>query len=248
MTNTNYNVPGGIYSSVIDTQQLITIKKLPLNEKGKDYFVGDIHGCYNLLMQSLEWIGFRPEIDRLISVGDLGDRGPDSFSCFKLVEQPWFHAVKGNHEDMLVGVLSGGWPTHNFIANGGEWLFKLDLKQQYKAGSLAASLPLAIEVPIKYNDEVCLLGVVHADCLVDSWNNLSTKATEEHLLWGRTRIGYKMESDIKDVEAVVVGHTVVKKPVKYGNVVYIDTGAVFEGDLTILTGQEIIDFRRGVSK
>ncbi|MCW8041282.1 metallophosphoesterase, partial [Acinetobacter entericus] len=38
---------------------------------GKLYAVGDIHGCYNLLMNRLNEIGFDFENDLLVAVGDL---------------------------------------------------------------------------------------------------------------------------------------------------------------------------------
>lgn len=38
----------------------------------------------------------------MLSVGDLVDRGPDSIGCLKLLEAPWFHAVMGNHEQLLL--------------------------------------------------------------------------------------------------------------------------------------------------
>jgi len=39
--------------------------------------VGDIHGCYDKLMQLLDKVGFA-QSDRLVSVGDLITKGPKS--------------------------------------------------------------------------------------------------------------------------------------------------------------------------
>ena len=47
------------------------------NVGGRDFAVGDIHGCFSHLSRSLEAIGFDAAVDRLFSVGDLVDRGPD---------------------------------------------------------------------------------------------------------------------------------------------------------------------------
>ena len=41
------------------------VKTFDPNTKGKDYVVGDLHGCYTLLMQKLESIGFDKDKDRL---------------------------------------------------------------------------------------------------------------------------------------------------------------------------------------
>ena len=74
------------------------------NENGRDFVVSDIHGCYDTLMVELAQIDFDQHKDRLFSVGDLVDRGPDSLKCLKLIEEPWFHPVIGNHEDPEVSL------------------------------------------------------------------------------------------------------------------------------------------------
>ena len=48
------------------------------NIAGRDFAVGDIHGCFTELQRGLDAIGFNPNTDRLFSVGDLVDRGPES--------------------------------------------------------------------------------------------------------------------------------------------------------------------------
>lgn len=82
------------------------IVEVPENIKGKDYIVGDIHGYYYLLMDALKKINFDPCKDRLFSVGDLVDRGPNVYECLKLLNEPWFFSVKGNHESMFEAKLS----------------------------------------------------------------------------------------------------------------------------------------------
>ena len=52
------------------------IRRFPLNRRGRDLAVGDIHGYFALLQQALNRVGFDPVCDRLFSVGDLTDRGP----------------------------------------------------------------------------------------------------------------------------------------------------------------------------
>lgn len=67
--------------------------------------VGDLHGHRHLLEDELDRIGFNPTRDRVLSGGDLIDRGPDSLGTLELLEEPWFHAVLGNHELMLLNYL-----------------------------------------------------------------------------------------------------------------------------------------------
>ncbi|MEQ1560248.1 MAG: metallophosphoesterase, partial [Methyloglobulus sp.] len=78
------------------------IQKLPSNTSGKDYVIGDLHGCFNLLERLLTEVAFDEANDRLFSVGDLADRGPDPLLCLELLAEPWFYAVQGNHEAMLM--------------------------------------------------------------------------------------------------------------------------------------------------
>ncbi len=79
------------------------VKKLQKNNKGRDIVVGDIHGMYNHLQQALKLLGFDPEQgDRLISVGDLIDRGNKNLECLSLLDEEWFHMVIGNHEQFAL--------------------------------------------------------------------------------------------------------------------------------------------------
>ena len=56
--------------------------------------MGDLHGCFNLLMSRLKELDFNPYEDLLLSVGDLIDRGPNSLKCLSLIEQKWFIAIR----------------------------------------------------------------------------------------------------------------------------------------------------------
>src|SRR4051812_30787919 len=91
------------------------IQKLPVNKKGKDYIVGDLHGTFPLLVNFMKHVKFDVNKDRLISVGDLVDRGPMSFECLKLLKHDWFHSIKGNHEIMMY--------AHYFEPKSGEGYF-----------------------------------------------------------------------------------------------------------------------------
>lgn len=84
-----------------------TVIHHPANTTGRDFIVGDLHGCTNMLLALLDHIHFDPSVDRVFSVGDLVDRGPDSEGCLTLLEYPWFHAVLGNHDAMLMAWILG---------------------------------------------------------------------------------------------------------------------------------------------
>jgi len=80
----------------------------PANTLGRDFIVGDLHGCRSLLEDLLAEVTFDGARDRLFSVGDLVDRGPDSEGCLELLKEPWFYPVLGNHDAMLIAWIYGG--------------------------------------------------------------------------------------------------------------------------------------------
>ena len=60
--------------------------------------VGDIHGCYDELVDLLEEVKFGGN-DRLISVGDLITKGPKNREVLdRFMSEPNFLAVIGNHD------------------------------------------------------------------------------------------------------------------------------------------------------
>lgn len=94
------------------------------------FVVGDLHGCYTLLMNELEKVSFDPACDLLISVGDLVDRGAENVECLELITMPWFRAVRGNHEQMMIDGLSEYGNVNHWLENGGVWFFSLDYEKR----------------------------------------------------------------------------------------------------------------------
>ena len=94
--------------------------------------VGDVHGEYGALLALLNRLGYdggggHPEGRRLVFVGDLVDRGPDSLACVRLVrrlmERGRAQCVAGNHEvNALLGDRKhgNGWffGEHERLADG----------------------------------------------------------------------------------------------------------------------------------
>lgn len=127
--------------------------QLPANEKGgRDFIVSDLHGQYDKLMERMNYVQFDVTKDRLFSVGDLCDRGPDSVKCMRLIYEPWFYAVQGNHDRMFFTFTETALSTYHtrddFINNGGGWVHGLD-KAHLKtlAEDMMKLMPLAIETP-----------------------------------------------------------------------------------------------------
>lgn len=63
--------------------------------------VGDVHGCSGELARLLDKVRFSSG-DRLVFVGDLVARGPDSLGALDIARQTGAILVRGNHEHKLV--------------------------------------------------------------------------------------------------------------------------------------------------
>ena len=63
--------------------------------------VGDIHGCYDELMELMEKVELQDH-DRVVAVGDLITKGPKSREVLELfINDKRFSTVIGNHDLML---------------------------------------------------------------------------------------------------------------------------------------------------
>lgn len=64
--------------------------------------VGDVHGCIEELDELLKTIHYNKSQMRLVFLGDLVHRGPDSLGCVRRVQEINADCIKGNHEDKLL--------------------------------------------------------------------------------------------------------------------------------------------------
>lgn len=222
------------------------VKKFPRNMRGRDFVVSDMHGCYKDFIEKLENVEFDSSVDRVFSVGDLCDRGPESIKCLSLIDEDWFHSVMGNHEWLWLRAHDefhklnlfneGKYPHeklgdyHVFISNGGEIVSEVDdtFLEFFKR---IMNLPLAIEVETKNGKN----GIIHAELPFDDWNRLydvkpdEMEKAKEFLMWGRSMCMFTPELGkdytIKNIDRVYAGHTVVPEVMAVENRVYIDTGS-----------------------
>lgn len=74
---------------------------------GRTIVVGDVHGCVDELDRLLDAVALGAA-DRLVFVGDLVARGPDSIAVLERVRTTGARAVRGNHEARLLDWRSGG--------------------------------------------------------------------------------------------------------------------------------------------
>lgn len=199
------------------------------------WVVGDLHGCYTNLMGKLDELKFDPTHDLLISVGDLIDRGAENVECLELIDMPWFRAVRGNHEQMMIDALSPGGMPYHWVNNGGAWFFNLDYDKENLAKALvrkATDLPLVIELVTGDNKIV----ICHADYPSNEYA-FGKPVDDQQVIWNRERVSDAQDGiahEITGADLFIFGHTPARQPLKYANQMYIDTGAVFCGNLTLI--------------
>ena len=91
----------------------------------RSIIIGDVHGCSRTLEALLEKIGYRPEADRIIFVGDYIDRGPhiketlDLLIRLKEAAGDRIIFLMGNHEQMLLEVADDQWEGFRFFEHPG---------------------------------------------------------------------------------------------------------------------------------
>lgn len=218
------------------------IKSFPKNNLGRDFVLGDIHGRFDLVKRALDRVSFNYKTDRLFSVGDLIDRGKYSQQVLEFLETPFVHAIRGNHEDMLIGLYAKNTPTDQDFEPyygdiGLDWWKNVSLVKRERIVEALRTLPVIIEIETDNG----LVGLVHADIPSGiTWQQFKSliiyddSSTLDYALWGRKRVDNKLSEIIDGVNTIYVGHTALKQVCPFGNVIAIDTGAVYNNHLTII--------------
>lgn len=186
------------------------------------WVVGDIHGCFSMLMDKLRQCRFDPWQDLLVSVGDVIDRGPDSLRCLKLLRKAWVVAVRGNHEQMALDALLTGDQLLWFM-NGGSWF----TREAQPALEACQQLPWILELRCRTGLHV----IAHADYPDDDYR-WQKEVDLQRVLWDRERLINK-RGGIRGADHFWFGHTPLRHRLDRENLHYIDTGAVFGGELTL---------------
>ena len=199
---------------------MIRVATLTTNTKGRDFVIGDLHGHYDQLTALLEKNHFDATIDRVISTGDLCDRGPRSWDCLQLHLEPWFYGVLGNHESHLLGLASlatlalrRGVATSTIVdavkdigkGMDSEW-FAEWVSIEVNHSKLSALIELLQSIPhvIAVRGEGCTYNVVHAELLkagIDSDHALDSlqgnQKDDKPLLWSGSLITESREQQVE---------------------------------------------------
>ena len=216
-------------------------------EHGPFDIIGDIHGCRAELETLLDLLGYtapgrrHPQGRKVVFLGDLVDRGPDTPGVLRLVmamaAAGTALCVPGNHDVKLMRKLRG---RDVQIAHGlAESLAQLEAEPVEFKNQIAAFIDGMVS---HYVLEGGKLVVAHAG-MKESMQGRGSAAVRAFALFGETTgetdefglpVRYDWASEYRGKATMVYGHTPVPEAEWLNGTMNIDTGCVFGGKLTAL--------------
>jgi serine/threonine protein phosphatase 1 len=220
-------------------------------------------------MAALAKVKFDFSRDRLFSTGDLSDRGPESLACLRLVLEPWFYAVAGNHEDMLLSWLScrTRFPSEEILKIGGHWLLSLSNRDWDELELDIAPALHALPAVRTVSHPAGTFHVVHSELMYgevlrdDRLSTLHWPTRISHLMWGRrlarqatgrpallnrsAALWFHTEAAWEPgLSLTYAGHTIMNRPTLYRSHLFFDCGAFLtrenQGHLCLLEHQQVM--------
>ncbi len=222
----------------------------------KTYAIGDVHGRADLLEALLSFIDREnqstPDDYRIVFLGDIIDRGPDSKRAMDLVvaelrRRPASRLILGNHEEFLLLFLDlpakRSLVFDHWMSNGGlaaATSYGLDVSRSY--GTMAAAHKDLLELLLQHPDHIAAMRdaasylVSGEHVLVHAGLRPGIKLKDQTPKDLRTIRRDFLQSDYDFARKVVHGHTETRsrRPEIYDNRIAIDTGAYATGALTAL--------------
>lgn len=217
--------------------------------RSRYYVIGDIHGrldLYQMMIGAIEHdcAGLNGTEIRIVLLGDLVDRGPDSAGVLARTRDWQQHrnvrVLAGNHEEMFLKSFTRPEALRHFLKHGGrETLlsFGLSSKQlrNLEVEELFALLPQLVPQSerdyIAAFEDIIIAGdyaFVHAG--IDPERAIDEQKRTD-LLWIRERF---LNHSGPLPKVIVHGHTIFGRVMDCGNRIGIDTGAFRSGVLTAL--------------
>ncbi len=246
-----FSSPEEVDAVQVERQSLWTNRK---DESGPFDIIGDIHGCYDELVELLIKLGYEvstnsdghptvnaPHGRKTIFLGDYVDRGPKVVDVMRLVinmhKSGIAHCVPGNHDVKLARALRGKnvTTTHGLA----ESLSQLENESDEFKLQVAEFIEGLIS---HYEFDNGKLVVAHAG-MKENLQGRASGRVREFALYGETtgetdEIGLPVRlnwaEEYRGAATVVYGHTPVAEPQWFNRTINIDTGCVFGGQLTAL--------------
>lgn len=237
--------------SIIQMSEVTELQLEP-NDEGRDFIIGDLHGCFDILQSKLNEVDFDKTKDRLFSVGDIIDRGPDSEKCLELLYESWFFATIGNHELMFLTYMgeyySSIQSSSDFLRNGGNWISQVprSLQEEYM-NTIKKTMHGIIRVGDSNGFVVTHSELVNENYLdVFVWNrDIYMKITEPVVKDDDNRMYCGFYDNTKPI--VYVGHNTLKEKqifvsnAQVKNHLMLDLGAYRNGNLSFVEHKQVIN-------
>jgi serine/threonine protein phosphatase 1 len=190
----------------------------------RTFVIGDIHGCYDELMELTKKIGLRDQ-DTLIALGDIVDRGNKSKEVYEyFVRRPNCKVIIGNHERKHV----------NGVLSYAQEIVKVQFGEDYDS---FLSWLNTLGYFHEHNEAIIIHAAFeHDKALKDQKDEVLSGSTS-----GQRYLEKKYEPETnwndyyKGEKPIIYGHHVVGDfPIVKNNTYGIDTGACHGGFLTAI--------------
>ncbi len=216
--------------------------------------IGDVHGCYHTLKELVDKIKNKYPNIKIFCVGDLVDRGNNSFEVIEFVVAEKIQCVIGNHDFMFYSNMRDPYSlmAKSWNYNGAETTLA---SYKDKLNQMDKHLDLIINSPLFFNLDDCFIS--HAgiskslkDKLPENFlsDDASLKEILSNDLFNQNSIIWARGDLLNIGKLQVVGHTHRKEVFfdKVSNALYIDTTAFGNNKLSAVIVEknklvEIID-------
>ena len=192
---------------------------------GRTIVVGDIHGCFDELIDLLQLVELQTE-DHVIAVGDLTCKGPKTVEVLELfLTDQRFSSVVGNHDRLLRQHLRG--EPVRLTKEQRTALKELEFKRE-RYSQFLRSLPFTINLGSHL--------VVHAGIRpgVPLRRQMASDLTEIRTMGADPTLkrGVRWYDVYRGPKTVLFGHWPAKKPRRARYAIGLDTACVYGGELT----------------